>query len=472
LVGEAAMLAGIVKAPTKLAPTEDFPAARKRAQVVLAAMVDAEMISPADARRALRSVKLQEGRKSLPVGSYFADWLSPQVKQLFRGYGEVEVWTTLDSQLQLRAQQAVARVMAGAGSMGASQAALVAMRTDGRVVALVGGVDYRKSQYNRATQAERQPGSAFKPFVYLAALRRGMTPDSLVLDAPVTIGGWSPQNHEGRYAGGPVTLRDAFARSSNVAAARLVQQVGVGGVVQAARDLGIDRPLPNDATIALGTGAMSLMELTSAYAGIAAGRAPIEPHGLLQQRVEAPSRALSRREQEGLMILMREVVERGTGTAANLGPGVYGKTGTSQDYRDAYFVGFAGDLVVGVWVGNDDNTPMRKVTGGSLPAQIWRDFMGFAMKRPDFKEPVEIESSEQLFDFGGLDVAPLDTPAVDGELVAPEVGDVGPLEPGAPPPAPLDAPPPPLAAPPPVRPEALDVPPADAEPEPADEPAL
>jgi 1A family penicillin-binding protein len=472
-LGEAAMLAGIVKAPTKLAPTEDFAAARKRAQLVLAAMVDAEMIKPADARRALRAVKLREGRKSLPVGSYFADWISPQVKEMFgRAYGEVQVWTTLDSQLQLRAQQAVARVMAGpGGGMGASEAALVAMRTDGRVVALVGGVDYRKSQYNRATQAERQPGSAFKPFVYLAAFRRGMTPDSLVVDAPVTIGGWSPQNHEGRYAGGPVTLRDAFARSSNVAAARLVQQVGVGQVVQAARDLGVDRPLPNDATIALGTGTMSLMELTAAYAGIAAGRAPIEPHGVLTQKVAAPSRSLSRRERDGLLVLMREVVTRGTGVGANLGPGVYGKTGTSQDYRDAYFVGFAGDLVVGVWVGNDDNTPMRKVTGGSLPVQIWRDFMGFAMRRQDFKAPAEAPVTEELFDFGGLSTEPLDVPPAEGGALTGEFGAEAPLEPGAPPPPPIDTPPP-VAAPPPVRPEALDVPAPDAdEPEPAEEPA-
>ena len=460
-LGEAAMLAGVVKAPTRLAPTEDIKAARARMQVVLAAMVDQELITPAQARAAAADVQVREGRANLPVGSYFADWLSPQVRRAFnRAYGEVAVWTTLDSQLQLKAQDAVRRGLAAAAPAGVTQAALVAMRTDGRVVAMVGGKDYRASVFNRAAQARRQPGSAFKPFVYLAALRAGMGPDSAVIDAPVRIGGWSPENHEGRYAGGAVPLSDAFARSSNVAAARLVQQVGVGRVVAAARDLGVTSELPNDATIALGTGSMSLLELTSAYAAIASGRAPVTPRGLLSQTPEPAHEALSKRERDGLLTLLRAVMERGTGMAANLGPQTFGKTGTSQDYRDAWFIGFAGDLVVGVWMGNDDNTPMRRVTGGTYPAQIWREFMAYAMRRSDFKAPAE-DYADEMIDFG--EIAPLDIPDLEGEA------DAAPLDEA--PAAPLEIPDPDdRAAPPPEgRPERMDIPPAQDEPAPSDE---
>ncbi len=481
-IGEAAMLAGIVKAPTRLAPTEDFKAAQKRMRVVLAAMTDQDLITPAQATAAARQVRVHEGRAALPVGSYFADWIAPQVRAAFnRAYGEVAVWTTLDSELQLKAQQAVARAMAGAGALNVSQVALVAMHTDGRVVAMVGGKDYRASPFNRATQGVRQTGSAFKPFVYLAAFRAGMTPVSLVVDAPVKIGGWAPQNHEGHYAGGPVPLWDAFARSSNVAAARLVQAVGVRPVQTAARDLGVTSELPNDATIALGTGSMSLMELTAAYAGIAKGAAPVAPRGLLSQREPPPTTSLSKRERDSLLMVMRQAVERGTGAAANVSPAVFGKTGTSQDYHDAYFVGFAGDLVVGVWVGNDDNAPMKKVTGGSLPARIWADFMRFAMTRADFKAPKETYD-EAFFDFGGettlLDEGELVPPPgfEDDAPPPPDVGFVAPLE--APPPtrAPnvrperLDAPPPPARTPD-VGPDRLAVPPvADEEDELAEEP--
>ncbi|WP_205853712.1 transglycosylase domain-containing protein [Phenylobacterium deserti] len=467
-VGEASMLAGLVKAPTRLAPTNDEEAARRRMRVVLAALVEQGKITPAQAQQAARQVKVREGRASLPVGSYFADWISPQVRQAYnRAFGEVTVWTTLDSQLQLQAQQAVRRGLAAARGMGVTQAALVAMRADGRVVAMVGGSDYRQSQFNRAVQAERQPGSAFKTFVYLAALRSGMTPDTAVLDAPVTIGGWSPENHEGRYAGRPVPLRDAFARSSNVAAARLIQQVGVSRVAAAARDLGVTSPLPNDATLALGTGTMSLLELTSAYAAIANGGGPVVPRGMLNQPPERPAHRLSSREQEELKVLLREVVERGTGTGANLGPQVVGKTGTSQDYRDAWFVGFAGDMVVGVWVGNDDNTPMRKVTGGSIPAIIWRDFMQVGMKRADLREPVETEQTFEQSPLIDLEaIEPLELPDPNATF---EEGESGPEPLPIAPPQPLELP----AAPPPpqIRPEPLETPavdePADPEPEPA-----
>lgn len=474
-LGEAAMLAGVVKAPTRLAPTADFEASKARAQIVLNAMAEQGMIEKEEARTALQSVKLKQGREDLPEGSYFADWIAPQITKAFnRAYGEVAVQTTLDSQLQLRAQRAVRRALAGGGRVRASQAALVAMRTDGRVVALVGGLDYRKSQYDRATQAKRQPGSAFKPFVYLAALRSGKTPNSLVLDAPVTIGDWSPQNYEARYTDLDITLTQAFATSSNVASARLVQEVGARQVIRAARDLGVTSDLPADASIALGTGEVTLLELTAAYAGIATGNAPIVPRGLIDQKVERPRRALNARDRDGLLVLMRSVVERGTGTAANLGPNVFGKTGTSQDYRDAWFVGFAGDLVVGVWVGNDDNTPMRGVTGGNLPARIWAEFMGYAMRRADFKggavTPDRTFESDPLLDFAAPEaesiledpefLPPLEPPPFDPD--DPYAGEPPPYEDGPPP----DLPPPPDLGPGPGRGWRDRDPPPDDEPPP------
>ena len=440
--GEAAMLAGVVKAPTRLAPTANFEAAKERAAVVLAEMAEMKLITADEAAKSLKAVKLKGSRSRLPDGSYFADWIAPQVSQTFRrGYGEVKVFTTLDSQMQIQAQKAVRNGLKRGKARRVSQAALVAMRTDGRVVALVGGADYKKSQFDRATQAKRQPSSAFKPFVYLAAIRAGRTPYSLILDAPVKIGAWSPQNYEGSYAGGEITLAQAFAKSSNVASARLVQEVGTSRVIRAARDMGVTSDLPNNASIALGTGEMTLLELTGAYASIAAGQAPVRPHGLQSDTAAVPERRLSRDDRMAMLQLMRGVVENGTGTAANISPGVYGKTGTSQDYRDAWFVGFAGDLVVGVWVGNDDNTPMKGVTGGNIPAQIWRDFMGYAMRRPDFPRAVEV-IDQPLMDF---DVAELDdADLIDQPLY--EVDENGtPLPPEGPPPYDYDpmGPPPP-----------------------------
>lgn len=461
-VGEAAMLAGVVKAPSRLAPTEDFQASQRRQRVVLAAMVDQGMITPAQARQA-RSVRLREGRSSLPVGSYFADWISAETKRVFdRAYGEVQVQTTLDSVLQAQAQRAVRRALAGARGQRASQAALVAMRTDGRVVAMVGGRDYQESQFNRATQAMRQPGSAFKLFVYLTAIRRGMTPDSAILDAPLKLGDWTPENHEGEYAGRMVPLRDAFARSSNVAAVRLSEQVGRQNVIRAARDLGVRADIPNDPTIALGTPLMSLLELTSAYAAVAAGRTPVIPRGLAAEPVYGPfgrpprPRNLDARERDALLLMLREVVTRGTGTGASLGVPVYGKTGTSQDYRDAWFVGFTGDLVVGVWVGNDDNTPMRRVTGGTIPARIFRDFTGFAASRQDFREPLRAEPSQETVDLEAIDPEPLELPPIEGEVFDP-TGELPPTPEGVAPP--VIAPPEELDVPPPEEPAPEEVPP-------------
>ena len=374
-MGEAAMLAGLVKAPSALNPVDHPDAAAKRQRVVLGVMVDTKAATPAEAQRA-RRVRIRTA-EPLPVGGYFADWAAPQVKEATDAqYGRIQVRTTLDSRLQRRAERAVRGWLDSQGRrQGATQAALVAMRPDGAVVAMVGGRDYGQSQFNRAVQARRQPGSAFKLFVYLAALRDGANPDSLVSEAPITVAGWSPRNFE-RTSGGTLTLRDAFAQSSNIAAVRLAQSVGRDKIVEAAQDLGVTSPLVNDATLPLGTSEMTLLELTSAYAAVAAGHAPVQPYALLDgsDRPQSP-RALPQDQRAELLDLLGATVQGGTARAARLDQPAFGKTGTTQEHRDAVFVGFTGDIIVGVWVGNDDHSPMQGVTGGGLPAQIWRTFV-------------------------------------------------------------------------------------------------
>jgi penicillin-binding protein 1A len=379
-IGEAAMLAGMVKAPVDLDPVDHPQAAGARARLVLDAMVETKAITRQQADAA-GHVVVRTTRADLPVGGYFADWISPQVKSAFDGpgYGEVRVPTTLDSRLQRIVERAVAKDMKGAARAKVGQVAVVAMRPDGRVVAMLGGTNYRQTPFNRAVQAQRQPGSAFKLFVYLAALRDGASPDNLVIGDPVTIGGWTPANYEGG-GGRDLTIRDAFAQSNNIIAARVYQQAGGPAVVKAARDLGIVSPLrEDDATLALGTAETSLLELTGAYAAVASGKAPVRPFGR-PRTAPAPVQDLDPDQRAALLDLLGAVVEEGTGRAARLGQKAYGKTGTTQDYRDALFVGFTGDLVVGVWVGNDDHSPMSRMVGGDLPARIWRDVMTAGLK--------------------------------------------------------------------------------------------
>ena len=375
-LGEAAMLAGMIKAPSTLAPTDNLAGARKRAQVVLQAMVEAGAISPQAADRA-SPAQLRNGREALPVGSYFADWVSPQAKTAFAsGYGEVPVPTTLDPRLQALGERVVQAAVRRGAREGVGQGALVAMHANGEVLAMVGGNDYATSAFNRVTQAQRQPGSVFKLFVYLAALREGMTADSLVEDAPITIGDWSPSNFGEQYAG-PITLREAFARSSNVAAVRLAEQVGPRAVVRAAQDLGIRSELVSEPTLALGVSETNLMEMTAAYATLASGASPVTPVGLTgsegRRDLDEPT-PLDPGHRAALLDMLATAVDTGTGRAARLSVPVFGKTGTTQDHRDALFIGIVGDLVVGVWVGNDDNSSMQGVTGGGLPAQMWSEF--------------------------------------------------------------------------------------------------
>ncbi len=381
-LAQAAMLAGVVQAPSRLAPTKHPKNAARRARMVLNAMVAAGYLTEAQAVRVATARTDVRLKSNLPSGTYFADWAMPQARDKSeQSYAKQTIATTLDSRLQDTARRAVGRA-----PLGNAQVALVAMRRNGEVVAMIGGRSYKSSAFNRATQARRQPGSTFKLFVYLAALRSGMTPDSLIDDSPIESGSYRPKNSGERYRG-QITLREAFARSSNVAAVRLYQRLGSDAVLRAARDLGIGSPLAkDDPSLALGTSGVTLLELTAAYAGIAANNRPITPSAFQAQKpgwfesFVHPRRSLSETQHAMMEDLLRAVVKDGTGRNARLSIASFGKTGTSQDNRDALYVGYAGDLVVGVWVGNDDNSPLRGISGGGLPARIWRDFMAQAVK--------------------------------------------------------------------------------------------
>ena len=391
-IPQAAMLAGLLKAPSRLAPTTNLKGARTRAALVTQAMVDAGYISKAE-RNALRPARLDvRETPNSTTGTYFADWVLPEARDRAGAvYGAQTIPTTLDWRIQRLAETAIRRA-----PLGKAEAALVAMKPDGSVVAMIGGKNYRTSSFNRAVQAKRQPGSTFKLFVYLAAFRAGMTPEDFVEDTPITSGTYRPSNHGGKYRG-RITLRQAFAASSNVAAVRLTQKVGVDAVIKVARDLGVTAPLTEDLSLALGTSEIPLIELAQAYATVAAGAYPVIAHGLPPEeqgwfeRLMSRQRHFSQDELEMIRDLLSSAANRGTGSAAALRTSTFGKTGTTQDSRDAIFVGYAGGLVTAVWVGNDDNTPLPGGSaGGGVPARIWRNFMSGAIN-----EPVETPPEQQ-----------------------------------------------------------------------------
>ena len=405
---QAAMIAGLVKAPSALDPTDNLKGARERQAVVVHAMEEAGYLTEAEANRVRPAVLKVRKARQLPSGTYFADWVLPDARDRAELDGsDRTVRTTLDVPIQKAAEAAVQRA-----GLNKAQVAVVVMRPNGDVVAMVGGRDYRKSAFNRAVQAQRQAGSTFKLFVYLAALRSGMSPDSTVLDEPVTIANWSPENSDKVYKG-PITLTQAFARSSNVAAARLTNEVGPRKVIRAARDLGLTGDIPDEASIALGTSSVSLIELTSAFAAVAAGEMPVKAHGLAPDpesktswldAIRPQQHAFGARELRGLRTLLAASVQYGTSHRAALSIPTYGKTGTTQDNRDGWFIGYAGGLVTGVWVGNDDNTPNPGLAGGGVPARIWRDVMTHALDvdlAP--KAPVEpVEDEGNSIDLGNM----------------------------------------------------------------------
>ncbi|WFT81289.1 PBP1A family penicillin-binding protein [Methylobacterium sp. CB376] len=386
-LSEAAMLAGLVRAPSQLAPHRNLDGARGRAAQVLEAMVETGAITPEQAEEARRHPATVQVPTETPVGTnYFVDMVADQAKALIgAGPADAALRTTLDLTLQNIAESVLARHLDEAGERRkVSQGAILAMSPDGAILALVGGRDYAESQFNRVTQARRQPGSLFKLFVYLTALKNGYRPDSVMVDRPTQIGEWEPENYGGRYRGA-VTLRTAFAHSINTVAVQLAEAVGIPAVIETARGLGIQSDLPNLPSLALGSAETTLLDLTRAYAALAAGAESVEPYAIRQiaardqvlytRPAAAPTPARDQAARAGMLDLLAAVVREGTGKGARVAVPAGGKTGTTQDNRDAWFIGFTQDIVVGVWLGNDDNAPMAGVTGGDMPAAIWRDFV-------------------------------------------------------------------------------------------------
>ncbi|MGY8704194.1 penicillin-binding protein 1A [Bradyrhizobium sp. 18BD] len=387
-VAEAAMLAGLVKSPSRLAPNRNPEGAEARAQIVLAAMADAKFITEAQAQASIGHPSYNVKPAGAGTVNYVADWIGEVLDDLVGQIDEsIKVETTIDPKLQSVAEAAIIDELAAKSvKFNVSQGALVAMTPDGAVRAMVGGRNYSESQYNRAVTAKRQPGSSFKPFVYLTALEQGLTPDTVRQDAPIEVKGWKPENYTHEYFGS-VTLTQALAMSLNTVAIRLGLEVGPKNVVRTAHRLGISSKLEPNASIALGTSEVSVVELVGAYAPFANGGLATTPHVVTRIRTLSGKLLYMRQADErnqvidpryvGMMnAMMRETLISGTAKKAEI-PGwpAAGKTGTSQDYRDAWFIGYTANLVTGVWLGNDDNSPTKKATGGGLPVEVWSRFM-------------------------------------------------------------------------------------------------
>lgn len=407
---QAAMLAGLMKAPSRLSPFADWAAAVRRANLVLDTMVEAGFITPEAAARAKANPARTVKRPGGDAVRYFSDWVVERIPDYIGpSDDDLVVKTTLDLKAQNAAAAALAAGLGRDGGRGAiGQGAVVALGLDGAVRAMVGGRDYQASSFNRAANGLRQPGSAFKLFVYLAALEAGLTPDSVELDGPVDIGGYRPANHNGGYAG-PVTLAQAFAQSINTVAVKLLARVGAGAVVEMAQRLGITSPIPRNASIALGSAEVSPVELAAAYAVVGNGGFEVFPYGIVEVRNGAgtvlysrqaspPERLIRERIDWQMVDLLRLVIGQGTGKAANPGRPAAGKTGTSQNYRNAWFVGFTGELAAAVWLGNDDMAPMKTVTGGAAPARIWASFMRAALKGAPVRALPEAPPDRDLLD--------------------------------------------------------------------------
>jgi len=386
-LSEAALLAGLLKAPSRLSPARDPKAAEARAQLVLAAMRDEGMISSSQAAGALSAPATRAPSYWTGSENYVADTVMEELPDLIGDVqGDIVVQTTVDLTLQKLAEKSIRRLIDENGSkLDVSQGALVSIDNSGAVRAMVGGYDYSTSQFDRASEARRQPGSAFKPFVYMAALEAGRTPDSVRNDAPIRIGKWKPDNYGGKYYG-KVTLATALARSLNSVAAQLTMEVGPKAVVEAAHRMGVDSDLRADTSIALGTSEVTPLELTAAYVPFANGGFKPEIH-FIRKITDARGKVLYEKssggaprvvsaEVAGMMnAMMTGTVAAGTARKAAFAWPAAGKTGTSQNSRDAWFIGYTANLTTGVWFGNDDGKPMKKVTGGSLPAQAWHEFM-------------------------------------------------------------------------------------------------
>ena len=388
---EAATLAGLLRAPATYNPINHPEAAADRAKLVIAAMVEMGVVTRKEAESALSASGEIAASNYVPSTRYVVDWLNEQLPDLIKHYSQsIIIETTIDAKLQSFAERALRKRLNEEGKkLAASEGALVILDTTGAVKAMVGGKSYRRSQFNRVTKAKRQPGSAFKPFVYLAAIEAGLTPDTIEVDEPVRLGSWVPENYKQQYMG-PVTLRKALALSLNTVAVKLSTYVGPPAVIEAAHRLGILSPLGKDASIALGTSEVTLLELTDAMVPFANGGTPVVPFAITRIRsrdgVLLYERAgdgfqpvVTSQSVAAMNDMLRAVVTEGTARRAQFGSfDIAGKTGTSQNYRDAWFIGYTTYYIGGVWVGNDDNAPTRKVTGGSIPTAIWKDVMEVA----------------------------------------------------------------------------------------------
>ncbi len=385
---EAATLAAVLKAPTNYNPADNPKAAAERAALVLQSMREENYINADEEARAIDAPATVSASDYIPATQYVVDWINAQLPLLVKNYDQsIIIETTIDPHLQLVAEQSLRKRLAADGKkLKVSQGAMVVMDTTGGVQVMVGGRSYKNSQFNRATTALRQPGSAFKPFVYLAAIEQGYRPTSTEVDEPIRIGNWEPENYKRKYVG-EVSLERAFAQSLNTVSAKLAVAVGTENVVAVAKRLGITTPLTSDASISLGTSEVTLLDLTTAFTPFANGGAAVQPfvvnrivtragEVLYQRSGDSLGQVITDYDLGAMNTLMRAVVQNGTGTKAQFSDfDIGGKTGTSQNYRDAWFVGYTSYLVGGVWLGNDDNSPTKNVTGGSLPALIWKDVM-------------------------------------------------------------------------------------------------
>jgi penicillin-binding protein 1A len=415
-LSEAAVLAGLVQAPSRLAPNRNPEAAQSRAELVLAAMNDLGFITAGMIKTALGAPAQTVRPRGAGTANYAADYVM-DVLDDFVGTieSDVVVTTTLDPAAQFAAERALVDELNAKGQRyGVSQGALVAMQPDGALKALVGGRDYDGSQFNRATAARRQPGSAFKPFVYLAALERGLTPDTIRDDSPVNYKGWTPENYSRDYRG-PVSLREALALSLNTVAVKLNVEVGPKAVAQTAQRLGIASPLQANPSLALGTSEVTPLELVAAYAAFANGGIGVVPYVIAQVKT-AEGKVIYRRPagfglgrvvDPMVVAMMNDMLHQtfviGTAKKGEI-PGwdTAGKTGTTQEFRDAWFIGFTGSLVAGVWLGNDDGDPTKRVSGGNLPVEVWQTFMKAALKN---RQPVPLPGGRP---------APSETPVAAG----------------------------------------------------------
>ena len=384
---ESAIIAGLVKAPSRYSPTADVDRAVGRANVVVGQMVKYGGLDPSVARKVdVSAVKLKEEKGQNSI-RYFTDWALPQLDLLLPNdtFEPIEVWTTIDVGMQRAATTAIQSNVPGE-----TQGALVSLDRDGAILALVGGTDYVSSNYNRATDAVRQPGSSFKLFVYLSALEAGYTPDDRVKDVPVTIDGWSPKNSGGSYAG-EIDVRTAFAYSKNSVAAQLGNEVGFSNVASMARRFGITTPISTYPSMVLGSSEVRLIDMTRAFAGVSAGGRSVEPYGILRVTT-TNGRELYRHKEArsyqlvpdyvaaGITDLLQTAVATGTGRAAQIGRPVAGKTGTTSSNKDGYFVGFSSGITTGVWMGRDDARRVGGLQGGTAPAKAFASFMRYAVK--------------------------------------------------------------------------------------------